>query len=168
MNSRLIMEFSINKENNTITIKREFAASLSQVWDAYTKSEILDQWWGPKPWYTKTKSMDFREGGRWLYAMCGPEGQEHWSFLDYIKIQNQKSFTGIDGFSDKEGNINNDLPQSNWEVEFSKLENNCLVSSKITFSSLAQLDAIIEMGFKEGITIAMEGLDSYLESVTKK
>ena len=138
----------------------------SQVWDAYTKSEILDQWWGPKPWYTKTKSMDFREGGRWLYAMCGPEGQEHWSFLDYIKIQNQKVFTGIDGFFDKEGNINNDLPQSNWKLN---LVNWKIIVwfLKITFSSLAQLDAIIEMGFKEGITIAMEGLDSYLESVTK-
>jgi uncharacterized protein YndB with AHSA1/START domain len=166
MNSNLAMDFSINKEKNTITIKREFAAGLSFVWDAYTKSEILDQWWGPKPWYTKTKSMEFREGGRWLYSMCGPNGEEHWAILDYVKIQNQKSFTGLDGFSDKEGIINKEMPQSKWEVDFSNSgKDKCLVTSEITFGSLEQLETTIQMGFKEGITIAMEGLDSYLASL---
>ena len=32
----------------------------------------------------------------------------------------------------------------------------------ITYSDLAQLEAIIEMGFKEGLTMAMEGLDELL------
>jgi uncharacterized protein YndB with AHSA1/START domain len=162
MNDKLKMEFSINKENNTINIKREFAADVSLVWDAYTKSEILALWWAPKPWKAKTKSMDFREGGRWLYAMCGPEGEEHWSFLDYLKIQRSKGFTAVDGFSDKEGNINTEMPQSNWEVKFTSQANHCLVSSQITYSTLEQIDTIIQMGFKEGITMAMEGLDEYL------
>lgn len=165
MNTKLEMEFLIDKENKTITIKREFAASVPKVWDAYTKAEILDKWWAPKPWFTKTKSMEFREGGRWFYAMCSPEGDEHWSFLDYLKIQNGKSFKAADGFADKDGNINQEMPQSNWEVEFNSHKNNCLVSSKITYSSIEQIDTIIQMGFKEGITLAMEGLDSYLSSI---
>ena len=34
MSTNLAFDFSVNKENNTITVKREFAAELSLVWDA--------------------------------------------------------------------------------------------------------------------------------------
>lgn len=111
-------DFSVNKENHTITVKRQFAAELPLVWDAYTKSEILDQWWAPKPWKARTKTMDFREGGHWHYAMVGPEGQEHWAWADYKNIEVQKKFTGLDAFADAQGNINKSLPQSVWEVSF--------------------------------------------------
>lgn len=42
MKNNLMYDFSVDKKNNTITVKREFAAEISIVWDAYTKSEILD------------------------------------------------------------------------------------------------------------------------------
>jgi uncharacterized protein YndB with AHSA1/START domain len=44
MNKNLAFDFLVNKENKTITIKREFEANVALVWDAYTKSEILDLW----------------------------------------------------------------------------------------------------------------------------
>jgi uncharacterized protein YndB with AHSA1/START domain len=72
MNKYLNYDFVVNKDNNNIKISREFAANISLVWDAYTKSDILDKWWAPKPWKARTKKMDFREGGSWLYAMVGP------------------------------------------------------------------------------------------------
>src|SRR5882757_4609336 len=86
MNKNLTLDFSVNKENKTITVKREFEAEVSLVWDAYTKSEILDQWWAPKPWKAKTKTMDFKEGGHWLYAMVGPNGEEHWALAKYKNV----------------------------------------------------------------------------------
>ena len=45
----LLMDFSVDKENKRISVKREFAAPLSRVWAAWTESELLDQWWAPKP-----------------------------------------------------------------------------------------------------------------------
>src|SRR5690606_25060584 len=110
MNSNLQFDFSVDKENKKIEVKREFAAPLSEVWDAFTKSDILDQWWGPKPWKAKTKSMDFREGGTWLYAMQGPNGEEHWSVFKYDKIEKPRYFTGLDGFTDANGVINTQMP----------------------------------------------------------
>ena len=77
MSISLAFDFVVNKENNTITVKREFAADRSLVWDAYTKPEILDQWWAPRPWKARTKTMDFRNGGHWHYAMVGREGEEN-------------------------------------------------------------------------------------------
>lgn len=167
MSTNLAFDFSVNKQNNTITVKREFAAALPLVWDAYTKSEILDQWWAPKPWKARTKTIDFKEGGYWLYAMVGPEGQEHWSRADYKNIQFQKKFTGLDAFADADGNLNNDLPQSKWEVTFTDKGQVTLVEFHISYADLAQLEETIQMGFKEGFTMAMEGLDELLPSLQK-
>ncbi len=40
MSKNLAFDFTINKENNTIKIKREFDSEVMLVWEAYTKSEI--------------------------------------------------------------------------------------------------------------------------------
>lgn len=162
MKNALMMDFVVDKATNTITVNREFAAERALVWDAFTKSEILDQWWAPKPWKARTKRMDFREGGHWLYAMIGPEGEEHWGVASYKTIHPQESFSGLDGFTDAEGNINPEMPQSEWENRFEDNGDQTLVTIHITYGDLAQLEATIEMGFKEGLTMAMEGLDDVL------
>jgi len=167
MSKNLFFDFSVNKENNTITVKREFAAEVPVVWDAYTKSEILDLWWAPKPWKARTKTMDFREGGHWIYAMVGPNEDEHWGRMDYKSIQTQKKFSGLDAFADANGNVNKDMPRSKWEISFATKGDLTLVTSHIVYDDLAQLEATIKMGFKEGLTMAMEGLDALLVSLKK-
>jgi uncharacterized protein YndB with AHSA1/START domain len=160
-------DFSVDKENKSITVKREFAAEVALVWDAYTKSEILDQWWAPKPWKARTKTMDFREGGHWHYAMVGPEGEEHWALANYITIQPQKKFTGLDAFADAEAKVNDTMPKSKWDVTFTDQGQSTRVNFQITFDDLAQLEATLQMGFKEGLAMAMEGLDELLPTLKK-
>ena len=82
----LVFDFTVDKPSKTVTIVKEFAAELSLVWDAYTKQEILDQWWAPKPWESKTKMMNFEVGGRRFYAMVSPEGLEHWQFRNILLL----------------------------------------------------------------------------------
>ncbi len=162
MSMTLSFDFTIDKTKNTITIKREFAANRPLVWDCYTKSELLDQWWMPKPWKSKTKSMDFSDGGKWHYAAVGPNGEEHWSITTYLKIEPRKMFLANDAFGNADGIINQQLPQSVWTMNFSDRGENTLVHGIIQFPDLAQLEQTIAMGFKEGLTMAMENLDALL------
>lgn len=166
MSKHLAFDFSVNKENKTITVKREFAASLPLVWDAYTKSEILDQWWAPKPWKARTKTMDFRDGGRWHYAMVGPEGEQHWAAADYSGIQEQKKFVALDTFTDEAGTLKTG-PESKWEVTFTSEGAVTLVEVHITFPNLSDLETHIKMGFKEGFTMALGNLDELLPTLKK-
>lgn len=158
----LFSDFTVDKTTNTINIKREFAGDRATVWDCYTKSEILDQWWMPHPWKSRTKSMDFREGGKWHYAAVGPNGEEHWAIASYVKIEHQKMFVAKDAFGDADGNINPALPQSTWTMNFSDMGKNTLVHGIMVFPDLAQLEQTIAMGFKEGLQMAMENLDTML------
>src|SRR4051812_4634236 len=98
------MEFTINKETKIVDITKEFDASLDLVWDAYTKPEILDQWYAPKPYTSKTKHMDFKVGGRRFYAMVSPEGEERWVLKKYTSITPKTNFKLYSAFADKDEN----------------------------------------------------------------
>ena len=154
--------FTVDKHNNTITIICEYDAPLEKVWKAWTTSEMLDQWWGPKPWRAITKSLDFREGGHWHYSMNGPEGEDQWGKFDYLTIEPNESFTGKDGFSDENGTLDTTLPQNHWELRMSQTGNTVMVDMLLTFEKAEDIYTYIDMGFREGITQTLDQLEEIL------
>lgn len=159
-------DFIVNRDDNTITIRREFAASRQLVWDAYTTQELLDQWFAPKPLTTKTSHMDFREGGYWHFAMVEPNGTEYWSRQDYLTIDPISGYTAKDAFSDESGTINQDYPTSDLEVSFTDLGNTTMVESIVRYDSLDALETVIKMGMEEGFKSTVDRLDELLVRLT--
>ena len=159
----LLFDFIVDKDTNTIYITREFAADHDLVWDAFTKSEILDQWVGPKPYRVQTKEMDFREGGRWLYAMVSPENVARYSLVEYIKIQPKSSFTTKNSFSDENGNpINSGFTFSITRNSFKAGDEKTNVQIVKKMAGLAELEQFIAGGYYEkGMAMGMENLDEY-------
>lgn len=166
MNSNLLFDFIVDKTAKTVSINREFAAGLSLVWDAFTKQEILDQWWAPKPFASKTKFMNFEVGGRRFYAMVTPEGQERWSIQKYTSITPKTNFKMTSAFADKEENP--ELPGSEWNFNFSEQNGMTKVSITIYNESLARMEKMIEMGFKEGMTATLDTLRDLLATLSRR
>jgi len=164
--NNLLFDFTVDKATKTVFVNREFAAGLSLVWDAFTKQEILDQWWAPAPWVSKTKFMDFKVGGRRFYAMVSPEGQEQWSIQKYTSISPKTNFKMSNAFADKDENP--ELPGSDWDYTFSEQNGKTKVSITIYNESLARLEKMIEMGFKEGFTMTLGNLEKLLASLSKR
>src|SRR6266852_5759147 len=166
MKNNLLFDFNVDKTTKTVFINREFDADLSLVWDAFTKQEILDQWLAPKPWVSKTKYMDFKVGGRRFYAMVSPEGQEHWSIQRFTSISPKTNFKMSNAFADKDENP--ELPGSDWDHNFSEQNGRTKVSITIYNESLARLEKMIEMGFKEGYAMSMKNLEELLATLSQK
>jgi uncharacterized glyoxalase superfamily protein PhnB/uncharacterized protein YndB with AHSA1/START domain len=164
MKKSILFNFLVDKENNKIKVEREFHAPVDLVWAAWTEADILDQWWAPKPWKAETKSMNFKEGGRWHYCMVGPEGERHWALFDFQKIEKQKYFTGTDAFCDELENINDTKAKCFWHNSFVANEDSTIVNIVIDFNNLSDLEQIIEMGFKEGFTMGLDNLDQYISA----
>lgn len=164
MKKSLLMNFTIDKENCKVFVEREFAASLSTVWAAWTQKELLDQWWAPKPWKTETKSMDFSEGGVWLYSMVGPEGERHWCRADYYTIKDKEYYTAQDAFCDEEGTINTQFPRCDWKNSFFDMGELTKVTVEATYKSKEDLEQVTQMGFQEGFTMALQNLDDLLQN----
>jgi len=162
MKNNLLFDFTVDKTTKTVFVNREFAADLSSVWDAFTKQEILDQWWAPKPWQSKTKFMNFKVGGRRFYAMVSPEGQEHWSIQDFTSISPITNFKYTDAFADKDEKINSEFPSSEWNLNFSETNGITTVNITIKHKTLTSLEKIIEMGFQGGFTMTLNHLEQLL------
>ena len=179
--NNLLFDFTVDESTNSVLITREFNAELSFVWDAFTKQEILDQWWAPKPLVSKTKVMDFEVGGRRFYAMVWPEGQEYWGVKKYTLINPKTNIKWLASFTDKDENINTELPTSAWELNFSEQNVSpsrifsvepvgrgiTKVSISVYFRSLEELKKMIEMGFKEGFTMTINELANVLKTLKK-
>lgn len=170
--NNLLFDFTVDKAAKTVYVTREFDAELPLVWDAFTKQEILDQWWAPKPFQSKTKSMDFKVGGRRFYAMVSPEGQEMWAIQKYHSITPKSNFKFLNAFADEDETPH--LPGSDWDLNFSE-QNASLpdrqgitkVSITIHNDSLERMEKMIEMGFKEGFTMTLNELELLLQQLNK-
>ena len=165
MSNDLLFDFTVDKSTKTVLITREFEAGLSLVWDAFTNQEILDQWWAPKPWLSRTKDMDFKVGGRRFYAMVSPEGEEHWSLQEYTSISPITNFKMFNTFSDKDENP--DLPGSDWDLNFSEQNGKTTVTITIYNESLERMERMIEMGFKGGFTMTLNYLETLLPTLKR-
>ncbi len=168
----LLFDFTVDKETSTIHITREFAADLDLVWDAFTKSEMLDQWMGPKPYRVQTKEMDFREGGRWLFSMVSPENVNpsgRYSLAEFVKIQPKSSFTTRNSFTDENGNpINTGFTFSLTTYTFEPGDGITTVHIAKKMASLSELEQFTAVGYKEGTAAGFQNLDELLLNLVTK
>ena len=128
------------------------------VWDYFTKPELLDQWWAPKPWRCETSNLDFREGGKWNYAMIGPNNERHRAGVIYEEINAPRSISWIDFFADENGNPTSEIPSVNWLIGFTGVEEGTKLTINIHFNSENDMKTILEMGFEEGFKMALNQL----------
>ena len=159
--NNLLFDFTLDKTTKTVNITRSFDAEPSLVWEAFTQQEILDQWWAPKPWTSRTKVMDFEVGGRRFYAMVSPEGMERWSIQQYTSITPKTNFKFLSVFADE--NENPDLPGSVWDLSFSEENGMTKLQVSIYNESLERLEKMIEMGFMAGFDAILKNLDELLQ-----
>lgn len=159
------MEFNVDKETKTVTIVKEFNAERDLVWDAYTKPELLDKWWAPKPFASRTKEMDFKVGGKRFYAMVAPDGQERWVLQQFRSITPKTNFTLFNAFADADETPQ--LPGSDWDFNFSENDGGTTtVNISIYNESLERLERMIEFGFKEGTAAQLENLEELLAALS--
>jgi uncharacterized protein YndB with AHSA1/START domain len=171
MNNTLLFDFTVNKATKTAVVTREFDADLSLVWDAFTKKEILDQWWAPKPYMSRTKFMNFEVGGRRFYAMVSPEGHEKWSVQKYTSITPKTNFKYLNAFADEHENP--ELPGSEWDLTFTEEtgpDGHPMTTVRISIfnESLQRMERMIEMGFTEGFKSTLVQLDQLLETLSSR
>lgn len=88
-----------------IEITRTFRAPVEQVFGAWSKPELVKQWWGPNQYTAPSVKIDFRVGGKYTFAMQGPDKKIIWSSGDYEEIVPNRKIVSSDYFSDKDGSM---------------------------------------------------------------
>jgi uncharacterized protein YndB with AHSA1/START domain/dihydrofolate reductase len=83
---------SESESSRELVIQRFIDAPARILFEAYSKPEYIRQWFGPVGWPVTLCEMDFRKGGRFRFAMTGPDGKQNTPFGgQYLEIvPNQK------------------------------------------------------------------------------
>src|SRR3569833_1719307 len=165
MNSDLLFDFFVIKEDKTVYIVREFKAGIDLVWKAWTTPELLDKWWGPKPCVSKTKAMNFEVGGRRFSAMVLPDGQERWMIQKFTSVTPKTNFRMFSVFADEDENP--EPTGSDWDLHFSEQNGITKVSITIINESRERFEQVLD-GFRGGFTVALQQLDEMLLPYTNK
>ena len=90
-----------------LSITRTILAPRAAVWRCWTETELLKQWYCPKPWLVTEASLDLRPGGRMNTVFEGPDGERHDNngiFLEIVPMDRlifTDAFT--EGFMPKDG-----------------------------------------------------------------
>jgi uncharacterized protein YndB with AHSA1/START domain len=57
-------------KRRTITLERNFDASIDDVWELWTTKEGIESWWGPEGFAVTVVSLDLRPAGELHYVMA--------------------------------------------------------------------------------------------------
>lgn len=95
-------------------ISRVFDASRELVFDAWTKKEHLDNWFGPKGCKIVGGNLDLREGGTYHYGMRMPDGNVMWGKWTFREVKRPEKLVLISTFSDEQGGVTVHPGNPNW------------------------------------------------------
>lgn len=157
---------NVETKERELIIERIFDAPPELMFEIWSSCEHLKHWWGPREWPMKECSMDFRIDGVWHYCLRGPnEGDESWGIAIYREINKPDKIVYQDNFSDKDRNINEEMPGMLITVEFFEHEGKTRQVSTTLFDTPETRQKIVEMGVVEGMSSSMERLDEYLMTI---
>lgn len=146
----------------TITIIADFPAPLRRLWDAYTDPRQIERFWGPPTYPATFLRHDAVAGGRSIYVMTGPEGDQHYGCWDWTAAEAPHAFEVLDRFADAAGEPNVDLPTTRMGFAFEQTSEGSRLTTVSHFDSLDQMQQLLDMGMLEGASEAMAQIDTVL------
>jgi uncharacterized protein YndB with AHSA1/START domain len=160
---------TVEIKDNEIIFIRTFNAPRELVFETYSTCEHLKNWWGPRSWPLSYCKMDFRPGGTWHYCMKGPnEGDESWGVARYKEIVKPEKIIYNDYFSDKDGNINSEMPSFDTIITYESIGEQTTVTVTSLVGSKEEVDKLVKMGMVEGFTETWDRLEEHLQELSQK
>ena len=167
------MTKSAVNETERMVVTRVFDAPRELVWKAWTDPQYVMQWWGPKGFTSPFCQIDFRVGGKFLYCMRTPDGQEFWNAGEYHEIVLHEKIVSSMYFADSKGNriepaqlgIEHEAIEGAYDVIlFEDLGNG---QTKLTFIGNETMENAIKTGQLEGMNQILDKAAAVIAGLTQ-
>jgi uncharacterized protein YndB with AHSA1/START domain len=140
-------------KDRELVITRVFDAPARLLFAAYSTRELIMKWFGPKGWPVTLCEMDFRVGGRFRFAMTGPDGQQNTPFGgEYLEIVPDRKIVYDNGF---------ELPDAEKmvvTVTFEEAGGKTTLTMHTLFGSVAMRNEHVGGGFEQGVGSGLDQL----------
>jgi uncharacterized protein YndB with AHSA1/START domain len=132
------------------------------VWQVFSNSDHLAQWWGPNGFSTTTSAFEFKPGGVWRFVMHGPGGRDYQNRITFDELVQPERIAYRHGGGD-------DVEQADHQttVTFEDLGGKTKLTWRMEFSSAAERKRVIETyGADRGLVETMARLADHVAATT--
>jgi uncharacterized protein YndB with AHSA1/START domain len=151
------------ESDRELVISRLINASREKVYQAWTKPELLKQWFAPMPWSTSVVELDVRPGGSSLIVMRGPDGNEFPNSGVYLEVVPNEKLVFTDAYT------------KNWEpsskpfmtvvLTFENVDGKTKYTARVKHWNVADRDQHEKMGFHTGWATCADQLEALVARI---
>ena len=142
-------------------LKRVFAAPRQLVFDAWTKPEMVAEWWGPRNFTTTVEEWGARAGGEILVIMRAPDGAAYPMSGQFVEFYPPIRFHFTASALDNDGNT----LFENWNsVFFQEVEGGTQVTLDVHVMSQTETAPQYLKGMRKGWSQSLDKLEDLLKS----
>jgi uncharacterized protein YndB with AHSA1/START domain len=138
-----------------IVLTRVFNAPRRMVFEAFSKPELLRQWFGPHGWSLSVCEVDLRVGGGFRFVMKGPQGEEMGMRGSYKEIAPPERSIHMESFDDFPG-------ESQVTTVFVEKDGKTTMTATVLYESKEVRDAVIQTGMERGAAETYDRLEEFL------
>ena len=123
---------------------RVFDAPRALVYEAYTKPEHIQNWWGPRSTTTRVEESDVRPGGRWRYVQITPDGAEYAFFGEYREVVPPEKLVSTFEFEGMPGHVVVD------SITFTEENGKTTLTARSAFTTAEEMEGFLATGAISG------------------
>jgi uncharacterized protein YndB with AHSA1/START domain len=141
-----------------IVLTRVFDAPRALVFDAFTKPELLRQWFGPRGWSLVVADVDLNVGGTFRFMLRGPDGNDLGMRGIWREIVAPERSVHMESFDDYPG-------ESQVTTVLTEQQEKTKLTATILYPSKEIRDAVLSSGMEHGAAESYDKLAELLASL---
>jgi uncharacterized protein YndB with AHSA1/START domain len=141
-----------------IVLTRVFDAPRALVFEAFTKPELLRQWFGPRGWSLVVADVDLNVGGTFRFMLRGPDGNDLGMRGIWREIVAPERSVHMESFDDYPG-------ESQVTTVLSEQQEKTKLTATILYPSKEIRDAVLSSGMEHGAAESYDKLADLLASL---
>ncbi len=148
-----------------LTVVAEFEAEPERVWDVWADPRKLERWWGPPTYPAMFARHEFRVGGQCRYFMTGPTGDRPHGWWRIDALDEPRRIEFVNGLAGDDGEPVAGVEPMDGIVTFEPIASGTRMTVITRFLDNEQMEKMLGMGMREGMSAAMSQIDAVLNAV---
>ena len=146
-----------------IVMTRAFDAPRELVFEAHSKCEHLENWWGPRKYTLEVCELDFRPGGKYRFVHRGPDGVDEHGFRgEFREIVPPEKIVWTFEWEGMPGHVSVDT------LTLEELgDGRTKLIAHSLFDSVEDRDGMLQSGMEEGAGESYDRLGELLEKMRR-
>ncbi|MFA9446844.1 SRPBCC domain-containing protein [Egicoccus sp. AB-alg6-2] len=155
------------RRKKELTFERSYPAPITAVWDAWTRPELLRQWWGPEDTTVTDAEVELHVGGRLYLVMEAGEGMgkyqgTRWPMAGTFTHIEQHRHLAYEARSWTEGEEETTTIEHVNDVRFAEDGNETTVNLRITIVEIGSGAKMAAFGMRWGYKAQLDKLGAHL------